>query len=122
MTVKERLDHRAINMRRDASFTREFETTLAAISEMNDAASIVPLLALLEDEHPFEELLFSIVHEIERHPDGTYVRELLTGTPELVRESPRWSRILYMRVLNAPSTRAVFTAIFRVRRPRSRTR
>jgi hypothetical protein len=108
---------RAIDPRRGASFVSDFEATLAEISALNDPASIVPLLDFFDEEPVADEPLFSIVHSIERHPDDVYIRELLRGTPALVRRSPRWSRILYMRVLNSASTLAVLADALRFQAP-----
>src|SRR5262245_17911151 len=84
--------------RRDATFVHDFESTLAEISAMRDTSSIVALLEFLEERSPSEEVMFSIVHAIEAHPDDVYVREVLRGTAALLLCTPRWARILYMRI------------------------
>jgi hypothetical protein len=92
--------------RRDASWVADFEATLGSVAAFNDPSCIGPLLDLFEDESPSDDLLFSVVHAIERYPDHVYVAGLLQATETLLGRTPRWARILYMRILNAPTARA----------------
>jgi len=113
--LQDRLDDLRLTwVRRDASLVADFEAGLAEVAAFNDPMCIGPLLELFEDSSPFEELLFSVVHTIEAYADHVYVPELLRATEALLRRSPRWARILYTRVLNAPATRAeLASAIWR---------
>lgn len=91
---------------RAPTHVRDVDLVLADVAALRDAACIVPLLSCFEDRPPYDEAMFSIVHTIEDFDDATYVRELLIGTAELHRASPRWERILYVRVLNSKPARA----------------
>ena len=93
-------------VRRDASLARDFEAVLASVVAFNDPACIGALLELFEDEAPSDDLLFSVVHAMEAFPDQVYLLGLLGKTVALLGRTPRWARILYTRVLNAPTARA----------------
>jgi hypothetical protein len=94
-----------INTSRTDSFVSEFESLLEEILRLRDPDCIRQLLVFFEDDPPFEELMFSIIHSIESFDDPTYIRELLQGLQELSARSPRWATILLMRVLNADPAR-----------------
>jgi hypothetical protein len=96
----------AINQDRGPSFVRDFEAVLAEIIQLRDPASIAALVPFLKENAPFEELMFSIVHAIEVFSDTDYVRELLRATATLWPRSPRWTTILYMRILNSETAGA----------------
>ena len=100
--------------RRDASLAEDFEVALASVAAFNDPACIGSLLDLFEDEPPSDELLFSVVHAIEAYPDSVYTPHLLAATEGLLRRAPRWAGVLYMRVLNAPATRAELVSAIRL--------
>ena len=95
----------AIWSRRDGSLVADFEAALVSVAAFNDPSCIGSLLELFEDEPPSDELLFSVVHAIEAYPDHVYVAGLLGATEALLLRTPRWARILYMRILNAPTAR-----------------
>jgi hypothetical protein len=93
--------------------TRCLIGTLGSIAAFNDPSCIGPLLELFEDEPPSDDLLFSVVHAIEAYPDHVYVAGLLGATEALLARTPRWARILYMRVLNAPTARTELASAIR---------
>lgn len=107
-----------IYTRRDASWVTDFEGALDEVAMLGESACIPGLLRILDDGSEFDEVLFSIVHSVEGFPDSAYVPELLDATEDLAQRAPRWSRILYMRVLNNDSTRAVLSSEL-VRQPAS---
>jgi hypothetical protein len=60
---------------------------------------------LLDDEAPYDEVMFSIIHGMEIFDDSTYVGKVLSGANDLCFRAPRWASILFMRLLNAESSR-----------------
>jgi hypothetical protein len=84
----------------------QFEARLADLVRLSDPACIPLALALLDDRCPFDEVMFSVVHAVEGSPDRPYVAGLLAQIEQLAGQAPRWSRILFMRVLNSDSARA----------------
>jgi hypothetical protein len=78
-----------------------FESLLARIAALNDPASICALVGLFDDDAPFDEMMFSIVHTIERFDDATYVREIARSLPAFWLKSPRWAPIVHMRIMNS---------------------
>ncbi len=88
-------------------FFAEAESCLADLSQLNDPAAIPELLQLLDDSGP-DDLMFSIVHEVEKWDDLTYGKALLDFVERLWERTPRWAQILHIRVLNSPSTADVY--------------
>jgi len=94
-----------IDRARGDAFVNNFESTLGEIAQQGDPKSIRMLLNFFEDESPFDEVMFSIIHTIEIFDDATFVREILEAAPSFCQQSPRWASILLMRILNSESTR-----------------
>lgn len=86
----------------------EFENILGKIGAVNDPACIRPLVLLFEDDASLDELMFSIVHTIEMFDDRVYVEAIFNSLPELARRSPRWAKILHMRILNSDPARLAY--------------
>ncbi len=98
--------------RTPASFA-EFENILEQIMALKDPGCIGPLVLMLEDDESLDELMFSVVHTIEMFKDNVYTDRILHALPALVRKSPRWARILHMRILNSEPTRAEYVERYR---------
>ena len=90
--------------RDDESYAMDFEAVLAKFIELRSSAIIGPLIDFFDDEAPFDEVMFSIIHTIETFEDETYVRGLLEKAASFCESSPRWAAIVFMRVLNADAT------------------
>lgn len=98
--------------RTPASFA-EFESILAQIVAIEDPDCIAPLVLLLEDDESLDELMFSVVHTIEVFEDNLYVDRVLHALPALIGKSPRWAKILHMRILNSEPTRRAYAERYR---------
>ena len=88
-------------------YVAEAENCLAEISKDNTPDSISGLLRMFDESAP-DELMFSIVHAIERWDDQTYCRALLDSVERLWIASPRWAQILHIRVMNSQNTAHVY--------------
>lgn len=86
------------------NYVTEFENYLAIINKENTPESIPLLVELFEDDSKYDELMFSIIHSIERFDDETYIKYLLPELETIFKDSPRWATILIMRILNSDST------------------
>lgn len=95
---------RQIQLEQSGDFVARFESVLADVASMNDRACIGLLCALLDDEAEFDELMFSIIHTIESFEDAVYALEIVKAAPRLCDRSPRWASIVFMRILNSPTT------------------
>lgn len=87
------------------SRVREFESGLAEMSALDDPTCIPLLMELFDDRSAHDEVMFAIVHAVERFADAPYVANLLGQTQRLAKRAPRWLGVLYMRVLNSESAR-----------------
>ncbi len=90
--------------RHDAGYMQRFEDDLGKVAALNDPASIAHLLTFFDDDAAFDEMMFSIVHTIERFDDATYVRAITDHIDSFFSASPRWAIIVHMRILNSPQT------------------
>lgn len=83
----------------DPHVVRRADEVLAQIDRLDDANCIDAILGLLSDAQP-DQLVFSMVHLIERFSDDEYVARYLNGVPQLIQRSKRWAGILLLRILN----------------------
>lgn len=95
---------RQIQLEQSDDIASRFESVLADIASLNDPTCIVLLSSFFDDNAEFDELMFSIVHTIENFDDATYASELVKAAPRLCEKSPRWASIVFMRVLNSPTS------------------
>ena len=105
---------------RNEGYVQRFETGLSQVIASNDSACIGPLLLLLDDEEEHDELMFSIVHAIERFDDATYVRAIIGSLHLLVEQAPRWGTVLHMRILNSPSAMSEYGEVVKSLPPEQR--
>jgi hypothetical protein len=104
---------RQIQLEQGDDFVARFENVLADIAAMNDRTCIVLLCAFFDDDAEFDELMFSIIHTIENFDDATYASELVKAAPRLCERAPRWASIVFMRVLNSPTSTAMLVDALR---------
>ncbi|MFM8581362.1 MAG: Imm30 family immunity protein, partial [Planctomycetaceae bacterium] len=78
------------------------------VAKLNNHDCIAKLLPLFDDDTEHDEAMFSIINVIERFDDNTYVHSILNEIVSFYNQSPRWARILHMRILNSPATLAAY--------------
>jgi hypothetical protein len=88
-----------------AARTDEVEEILAELKSEGDPDSIELLIGLLDDQHPYDELMYALIHTIENFDDETYAKHILNTVPDFVYRAPRWASIVVMRILNSDETR-----------------
>ena len=77
------------------------ELVQEAALDTNDC-SIQVLLKSFDDQCPYDELMFSVVHAIESRERSSYLNCLLSTLAETRNRAPKWSRILHTRIMNSP--------------------
>jgi hypothetical protein len=92
-----------IHDRRD-DYVKTAESIIAEIAKIEDASVVGALISCFDDTSPHDELMFSIVHTIERWDDETYSREVSNTVESFWRHSPRWAQIVHLRILNSEVT------------------
>lgn len=85
----------------NASDFEGYDATLGEIAELHDSRCIELLLPFFDDQCRFPEMMFSIIHTIERFDDQTYVGELIKSLPNFIEQSPYWAKILHFRIINS---------------------
>jgi hypothetical protein len=92
---------------RNDGYVAEVESCLADIVALNTPNEINGLLALFDDAVA-DEVMFSIVHTIERWDDRTYSEALIASVEKLWKVAPKWAKILHIRIMNSQSTSDVY--------------
>lgn len=105
---------------RNEGYVQRCESGLSQVIASNNSACIGPLLLLLDDEEEHDELMFSIIHGIERFDDATYVRAIIGSLHLLLDKAPRWGTVLHMRILNSPSAMAEYAEFVKSLSPEQR--
>jgi hypothetical protein len=82
-----------------------FDAVLQKIAEIDDPRLIEELTAFFNDNYEYDEILFGIVHIIEKFDLDIYISHLLRVIPSLYKRCPRWSATLLMRILNSETAR-----------------
>jgi hypothetical protein len=89
-------------------YVERFENILEQIALLNEPACIPMLLKFLEDDAPYDEAMFSIIHTIEYFEGEVFVEAILDALPWFCTRSPRWATIIHMRIINSPDTYAAY--------------
>ena len=96
------------------------DTALQAVAAHRNAASIGPILTMLNDEAEHDEGMFSLIHAAEAFDDTEYVAQLLKVLPEMQASAPKWASIVLMRVLNSGPARDVLVHALREASPETK--
>jgi len=106
MSLQELIEElKKVDRTRGPGYAADCESILARIVELNDPSSIEHLVPFFEDDPPYDEVMFSIVHSIEVFEDQLYVAHLLSVAAEFCANSPRWASIVFMRIINSEPTK-----------------
>ncbi len=87
---------------------REFEEQVWGLAQSKDPEVLGKLIDLFDDNCPYEEVMFSLVHAIETYPDEEYVKGVLKKISIGLSHYPDWLQILIFRILNNAKTLMVF--------------
>lgn len=83
-----------------------FEKLLDEVSENRCETLILPLMLSLDDECEFDELMFSVIHRLEKYPLEPYLRVLAKNVQNVHAKAPRWCAVLHTRIMNSSSAYA----------------
>ena len=97
--------------------TLALDAALGVVTAHRNAASIGPILMMLNDEAEHDEGMFSLIHAAEAFDDAQYVSQLLEVLPELQMSAPRWASIVLTRVLNSEPARDTLVRALRESSP-----
>lgn len=88
----------------------KFEMLVAEACETRSRDAIASLIDCLDDACEFDEIIFGVVHAVESFPTEEYFAVLSERFPIIVSQSPRWTSILIMRIMNVDGEFAKFLA------------
>jgi len=98
----------------DGEYVEKFEQVLEKIDSLDDPNSIVPLSQFFDDEAEYDELMFSLIHLIEKFDDVTYINALLEALPSLSQKAPNWCSVLLKRVNNNSNSKEVLATTLEI--------
>lgn len=101
----------------DEANVARFDELLAEVCQSRDEALIPALLMRLDDDCDFHEVVFGVVHAVERFSDEAYFRALTSHLAELQTRAREWCELLHTRILNSPPHFDRFLASFASLRP-----
>lgn len=82
-----------------------FELALASLAELVDETDIPELCNVLDDNTEDEEVLFGIVHLMEKFSSLEAFVLTVVGLSKIAKKSPRWAKIVLYRCLNDEGSR-----------------
>jgi len=93
----------------------EFELFEDAIANLADLVTIddIPMLCkCLNDSTNEDEVMFGLIHLIEKFEDDRSIELIVQGVLEIIENTRGWSKILIKRILNNDSARNVCGFVF----------
>lgn len=109
--MSQQLEHYISDLRNlpkfDGDYAERFEQVLEKIDSLDNPKSIISLSQFFDDEAEYDELMFSLIHSIEKFDDATYINALFEALPNLSRKAPNWCSVLLKRVNNNPESKGV---------------
>lgn len=79
---------------------QKFELGIGAITETKDQKILELLIDLFDDECPYYEVMYSLVHTIETYPKEIYVEAVLKKVGDGVEKYPFWIDCICNRIFN----------------------
>lgn len=90
----------------------KFDDLVAEAVENADESLILPLMLALDDLCEFDEVMFGVVHALEKLHLDTYLLSLAKNIAQIWLKSPRWCMILHKRIINSPPAFSKFLKAF----------
>lgn len=85
---------------------RDFERALADLPETLDSETLDELHLLLYDDTVVPEVMYGLVHRLERTPVGDQEASVLRVLPRMAATAPWWIETVVMRLINNDESRA----------------
>ena len=77
-----------------------FETALAELARYPKLERLPDLHLVLDDRCEHQEVMFGLVHFLESFDVNEQVWAFVDVIPKLIKQSPNWTKILHVRILN----------------------
>ncbi len=90
----------------------EFEDLVTEASEDFHQSMLFPLLCSLDDNCEFKEVMFGVIHALEKFPWDAYFKTLAMNVSFIHKKSPQWCEILHTRIINSPAAYTDFLDSF----------
>src|SRR5262245_10201706 len=107
MDIYEKLKHLA-KMETEVDI-KQFELTVWSLSRTKDPEVLRKLIDLFDDDCPYDEVMYSLVHAIETYPDEIYVKTVLEKLEHGLEQYPTWVNILVAGIFNHKECRKIFS-------------
>lgn len=92
---------------------KSFSTILEQLSESKNPNIITGLLEIMQDDFDYPEVLYSVIHIIEKFEAIIYCEFLLKSLPSFILKSPEWASTVFGRIFNSENTLLCFIEIIK---------
>lgn len=88
-----------------------FDEARAALFSTGDPHVLGDLFAAFDDSTEQHEVMWGLVHDVEGFGLETYMRELGTAAPKMLRDAQEWLTILHERILNSENATEAYRKV-----------
>ncbi|MBY6269808.1 Imm30 family immunity protein [Parageobacillus thermoglucosidasius] len=109
--IKKVYDNRLLKTEKQAE---EFEQALTILCEYGDVSIVKDLILAFDDNTEDHEVMFSLVHSIERLYKSKVeegLKLIATSVPAVISYGREWIEILHYRILNHPHVRSIYAKV-----------
>ena len=104
-------------VKRSANFQNDddvkiFEEGVWKLAETQDKETFKNLITLFDDETDHPDVMFNLVHALEKYPDEKYVTLILQSLKFLTDNNEEWYARLIIRILNDDNCSCLFIKQF----------
>lgn len=89
----------------------EFDNALEILSNYDDKDLIEDLLLVFDDSTDEDEVMFGLIHFIEKYEMNLYLNGLIRTLPQMLSNAKDWAIILNKRILNSEQYRNAYIKV-----------
>lgn len=87
---------------------KEFEVLAWKLAKTGKTDVLNQLISLFDDNHPYQEVMFGLLHIIETYKDEEYVNSVLSNIKIGLNKYPEWACRIINRILNEDKCKKIF--------------
>lgn len=106
--IKKLIDSRLLETEEDVI---NFENSIEKIINLNDPTLIEELCKGFDDNTEDHEVMFGLIHAIEKFEPKIYLNELIKGLPNMIPDAKFWAKGLLKRILNHEDYRRMLPGV-----------
>ncbi len=87
---------------------KEFELLSWKLAQTREPDVLSQLISLFDDNNPYQEIMFGLLHIIETYPNEAYVKAVLRSLKTGLISHPEWTDRMVNRIFNEEDCRNIF--------------